>query len=131
MCFKICHSHHFRGSNDDFGCTGQGRTQSDEYHTPGSVVGEIQQEYRIDMLEIGLCHSVVLTRPEGDSEETKMWAFGGNFSGQLGNGANDWESHAVASAVVFFAQNKIRVQSISCGGHFNGALSASGDLYMW
>jgi len=61
-----------------------------------------------------------------------VWAFGSNFQGQvLGNGSKDWYGHAVASVVVFFTQNKIRVKSISCGDGFSAALGALGDLYMW
>jgi len=95
-------------------------------------VGKIQQEFRIVMMEMGSRHCLVLTRPERESEKTKVWAFGRNIKGQLGSGSRDASSHAVASVIVFFAKNdKIRVQSISCGGDFNAALASSGDLYMW
>jgi len=92
-------------------------------------VGEIEQEFRIEMLEMGCQHTVVLTRPERESEKTKVWVFGRNSKGQLGNGLKDFSSHAVPSVVVFFTQNnKIRVESISCGGDSSAALCASGDL---
>jgi len=54
------------------GRTGHGSGHRDERYAPGSVVGEIQKEFRIEMLEMGLYHCVVLTRPERVSEETKI-----------------------------------------------------------
>lgn len=73
--------------------------------------------------------SGALVRREG--KESTLWVWGNNSFGQLAKGTYDHHANSVPTAVVYFKQRNIHVESVDCGKFCVFVITASQEIYTW
>lgn len=101
---------------------------------PSAVIGEIQQEWKVNELCMGHGHCIVLTTSLKEfPRKKKVWFFGNNNHAQRGNGSEGGmgDELSIAEVIRYFVDEKIEVVKIACGSSHNAVITAEGVLLMW
>jgi len=95
------------------------------------VTGDIQDEDRIDAFYFGSGHCLALTTSQEDSpRKKKVWVFGTNNYGQMGDGQMTFESHSTATTIQYFTRIPF-IKKIAVGTHHCALVTPEGSLFMW
>jgi len=115
-----------------FGTLGNGSSFVDlRVSGPEEVKGLIDKDCRVEMLGMGVRHSMAMTTSVKDSLNRRVWVWGGAYLGQAGNGSRDLEDHPCASEVKYFAEEGIPIKKIACGAFCCAVLTANGEALLW
>eukprot|EP01001_Neometanema_parovale_P013336 NODE_970_length_1964_cov_103.461706_g920_i0.p1 GENE.NODE_970_length_1964_cov_103.461706_g920_i0~~NODE_970_length_1964_cov_103.461706_g920_i0.p1 ORF type:complete len:628 (-),score=143.83 NODE_970_length_1964_cov_103.461706_g920_i0:81-1913(-) len=109
-----------------FGNNAKGQLGSDKHewaHAPIQVLPEKGLVY--DQAACGTTHTLLLTK------EGKVWSFGHNFRGQLGNRPKGGKDATFAPARVCGAIEFLKIVQVAAGTEISYALSDAGDVYSW
>ncbi|MGH7753722.1 MAG: RCC1 domain-containing protein, partial [Gemmatimonadales bacterium] len=85
---------------------------------------QVQGIHNVRAIAAGASHSLALRIP-ADSTVGTVWAWGGNFYGQLGDGTT------TSRAVPVQVQGLSAIQAIAAGGFHSLALAADGTVWAW
>ncbi|MFM8419170.1 MAG: RCC1-like domain-containing protein, partial [Verrucomicrobiota bacterium] len=98
----------------------------------GSMVSQVSPvEVARGALPVGVTFSSVAAgwvHSVARGSDGKAYAWGGNMSGQLGNGSNDTQSNPVA---VLGIPSGVNVAAVAANGSFSLALGSDGVVYAW
>jgi alpha-tubulin suppressor-like RCC1 family protein len=110
------------GANDD-GQLGDGTNT--ERNSPVAVLTTgVLTGKKIEMVGIGGYHSIAL------DSDGKLYAWGKNDDGQLGDGTNTERNSPVAVLTTGVLAGK-KIEMVICGDQFSMALDSDGKLYSW
>ncbi|EGG22456.1 regulator of chromosome condensation domain-containing protein [Cavenderia fasciculata] len=85
---------------------------------------KVQLPEKIKSISCGATHSMFL------SESNKVYVCGWGAEGRLGLGNNTINRY-VPTLIPFFAENRIKVDQVSCGGAHSLLLTTDGRVYSW